>query len=75
MRAGSVSNERRPTPVAQRHLAHQTLTWGFDYGDVEHGVANCTDRPERLPHRSTLKVFALEGPEVPTAFTARTVNA
>ena len=73
MRAGSVSNLGRPTPHAQRHLAHQMLTCGVDRGDVEHIAATCTDRPERIP-QPTLKLDALEGFEVPTEFTALTVN-
>jgi hypothetical protein len=40
---------------------------------VENVAATCTDRPERIP-QPTVKRDALEGPEVPTEFTARTVN-
>ena len=73
LHAGSVSYEGRPTPHAQGHLAHQVLTCGFDWGDMEQVAATCTDRPERIP-QPTLKLDALEGSEVPTEFTARTVN-
>ena len=40
---------------------------------MEHGVATCTDRPERIP-QPTVKRDALEGSELPTEFTALTVN-
>jgi len=60
-------------PACQAAFAHQMLTCGFGWGDVEHVAATCTDRPERIS-QPTVKRDALEGPEVPTEFTARTVN-